>query len=164
VIPGGKNNPAFASCLADFRREYAKIARNKTCPYEGISEMLDRLAAKGYHLAVVSNKFHDAVIELVAHYFPVISVAAGEKEEAGIRKKPAPDTVFAVMEQFGVSADQCVYVGDSDVDIETAKNAGMDCICVTWGFRDRKFLEAHGGKTFADTPTELAELIFDTKM
>lgn len=110
-------------------------------------------------MAVVSNKFHGAVVDLVQHYFPIIPVAAGERESEGIRKKPAPDTVLWVMKQFGVTADECVYIGDSDVDIETAKNASMDCISVTWGFRDRAFLAAHGASVYADTPAELETLL-----
>ncbi|MBQ3178681.1 MAG: HAD-IIIA family hydrolase [Clostridia bacterium] len=159
MVPGGKDNPDFEPCLADFRREYAKIAQNKTCPYAGIPELLEHLAAAGLRMAVVSNKFHGAVVDLVRHYFPIIPVAAGEREAEGIRKKPAPDTVLWVMQQFGVTAEECVYIGDSDVDIATAKNASMDCISVTWGFRDRAFLAAHGASVYADTPAELEKLL-----
>ncbi|MBQ8641472.1 MAG: HAD-IIIA family hydrolase [Clostridia bacterium] len=159
MVPDGKENPGFEACLATFRTEYAKIARNKTCPYDGIPELLEHLEQAGMHMAVVSNKFHDAVVELIREYVPVIPVSAGERESEGIRKKPAPDTVFLVMKTFGVTAAECVYIGDSDVDIETAKNAGMDCISVTWGFRDRDFLTAHGASVFADTPAELEKLL-----
>lgn len=159
MVPDGKNNPDFEACLATFRTEYAKIARNKTCPYAGIPELLEHLDAAGLRMAVVSNKFHGAVVDLVQHYFPIIPVAAGERETEGIRKKPAPDTVLWVMQQFGVTAEECVYIGDSDVDIATAKNASMDCISVTWGFRDRAFLAAHGASVYADTPAELEKLL-----
>jgi len=159
VVPGGKENPAFEACLADFCTEYAKISRNKTCPYDGIPDLLAQLDAAGIRTAVVSNKFHDATVDLVKEYFPIIPFAAGERESAGIRKKPAPDTVFLAMKAFGVQADECVYIGDSDVDIETAKNAGMDCISVTWGFRDREFLTAHGASVFADTPAQLTGML-----
>jgi len=159
-VPGGKDHPDFEACLAVFRTEYAKIAKNKTCPYPGIPELLEQLNRAGIHMAVVSNKFHDAVTALVQEYFPIIPLAAGEREAEGIRKKPAPDTVFAVMKQLGVTADQCVYVGDSDVDIATAQNAGMDCIAVTWGFRDKAFLLDHGAQVTADTPSALlAEIL-----
>ncbi len=159
MVPEGRANPRFDECLDTFRREYAKIAENKTCPYAGIPAMLDALRDAGVAMAVVSNKFHDATVALVQRYFPVIPVSAGEREAEGIRKKPAPDTVFQVLREIGVSAERCVYVGDSDVDIETAKNAGMDCISVTWGFRDRDFLVAHGAVVFADTPEELLSLV-----
>ncbi len=159
MVPCGKSNPRYDECLDTFHREYAKIAHNKTCPYKGIPAMLDALKEAGVGMAVVSNKFHDATVALVQRYFPVIPVSAGERESEGIRKKPAPDTVFQVLREIGVSAERCVYVGDSDVDIETAKNAGMDCISVTWGFRDRDFLAAHGAVVFADTPEELLSLV-----
>ncbi len=159
VVPDGRNNPDFEACLADFRTEYAKIAQNKTCAYDGIPALLTRLQEEGIHMAVVSNKFHDATVALVRQYFPAIPFAAGERESAGIRKKPAPDTVFLAMEEFGVTAEECVYIGDSDVDIETAKNAGMACISVTWGFRDREFLASHGAVMFADTPEQLGHML-----
>ena len=158
-VPEGKNNPDFEACLADFRTEYAKISKNTTCPYDGIPALLADLDAAGIATAVVSNKFHDATVALAKEYFPIIPFAAGERESAGIRKKPAPDTVFLAMEALGVTADECVYIGDSDVDIDTAKNAGMDCISVTWGFRDRAFLTAHGATVFADSPAELGCLL-----
>ncbi|MBR5445169.1 MAG: HAD-IA family hydrolase [Clostridia bacterium] len=161
VVPDGKENPGFAACLADFRTEYAKISRNKTCPYAGIPALLEKLDAAGVRMAVVSNKFHDATVDLVREYFPIIPFAAGEREADGIRKKPAPDTVFLAMEAFGVRAEECVYIGDSDVDIETAKNAGMECISVTWGFRNREFLTAHGASVFADTPDMLCRMLLD---
>ncbi len=159
MVPDGKNNPRFAECLDTFRREYAKIAENKTAPYPGILPMLDKLAENGVQMAVVSNKFHDATVALVKRYFPQIPVSAGERESEGIRKKPAPDTVFQVLREMGVSAADAVYVGDSDVDVETARNAGMDCISVTWGFRDLDFLITHGATVFAHTPGELLKRI-----
>ena len=159
TVPGGHANPQFDECLARFRTEYAKIAADHTKPYDGIPAMLDRLNADGYHLAVVSNKFHDATVALVHRYFPVIHAVAGEREELGIRKKPCPDTVFAIVREFGVTPAECVYVGDSDVDIETAKNAHMDCISVAWGFRDTAFLREHGATHIVDTPDALYDAI-----
>lgn len=159
MVPDGRKDPQFDDCLATFRREYAKISKNKTAPYTGIPALLTRLNEAGLHVAVVSNKFHDAVVELVRYYFPEIPTAVGEREADGIRKKPAPDTVFAVMRQLEVSPAECVYIGDSDVDIETARNAGIDCISVTWGFRDRAFLTDHGATVLVDTPDELGTLL-----
>ena len=105
-------------------------------------------------LAIVSNKGDFAVQQLRDLYFEgKIGVAIGEK--TGIRRKPAPDTAFEAMKRLGSDSAHSVYVGDSDVDIETAKNAGLSCISVTWGFRDRAFLEAHGAKHFADTPKDI---------
>lgn len=102
-----------------------------------------------------------ATQELVAHFFPEIDVAIGEHEESGIRKKPAPDTVYEALRQLthrhSLSTAQLssVYIGDSDVDIETAHNAGLPCISVLWGFRSREFLMAHGATTFADKPSDI---------
>ena len=97
-----------------------------------------------------------ATQELCRHFFPdTIEVAIGEDEAAGIRRKPAPDTVFAALKALGVGKEDAVYVGDSDVDIQTARNAGIPCISVLWGFRDRDFLLRNGAETFISTPSEL---------
>ena len=97
-----------------------------------------------------------ATQELIRHFFPdTIEVAIGEHEAEGIRKKPAPDTVFAALKQLGVDKDGAVYVGDSDVDIMTAHNSGLPCISVLWGFRDRDFLIQNGAETFISAPSEL---------
>ena len=115
----------------------------------------DTLKERGCRLAVVSNKFYAATQELVRHFFPDIEVAIGEHEAEGIRKKPSPDTVFEAFRQLGVRAEGAVYVGDSDVDIQTAHNSGLPCISVLWGFRNREFLLAHGATTFISHPEEL---------
>ena len=81
----------------------------------------------------------------------------GENEAAGIRKKPAPDSLLAVMKELSATAETTVYVGDSEVDIQTAKNAGVDCICVTWGFREKAYLQEEGGRLFVDTPAEILD-------
>ena len=97
-----------------------------------------------------------ATQELIRHFFPdTIDVAIGEHEAEGIRKKPAPDTVFAALRELGVGQEGAVYVGDSDVDIRTAENAGLPCISVLWGFRDKDFLIKHGAKTLISAPSEL---------
>jgi phosphoglycolate phosphatase len=116
----------------------------------------------------VSNKFDAATKELCKHFFPnTIEVAVGEHEAEGIRKKPAPDTVIEALSQLGVSRQtkdshnandsslNAVYVGDSDVDLETARNAALPCISVLWGFRSRDFLLAHGATTFAEHPADI---------
>ena len=108
--------------------------------------------------AVVSNKADYAVKMLCEEYFPgLFDAAVGDRE--GVRRKPAPDTVFAVLEELGVGAEDCVYIGDSDVDMHTARNAGMDEILVSWGFRGRTFLEEIGGKCVVDHPKEIAEML-----
>ena len=131
-----------------------------TRPYDGILEMLSALRCRGYRTAVVSNKFYAATQELCRHFFAdSIEVAIGEHEAEGIRKKPAPDTVNEALRQLGVSREHAVYVGDSDVDIATAKASGMPCISVLWGFRNRQFLLEHGATTFISHPEELLTLI-----
>lgn len=127
-----------------------------TRPYDGIQEVLLTLRQRGCRLAVVSNKFDAETKELCKYFFPhSIEVAVGEHEAEGIRKKPAPDTVIEALSQLGVNADNAVYVGDSDVDLQTARNAGLPCISVLWGFRDKDFLLAHGATTFITSPQEL---------
>lgn len=156
AIPEGENNPEFEATFATFRQYYMHHSLDTTKPYEGIPETLKALKAKGCRLAVVSNKMMAATQELCQHFFPdTIEVAIGENEAAGIRKKPAPDTVFAALDALGVGKAEAVYVGDSDVDIQTAANAGLPCISVLWGFRDRDFLIANGAKTFISAPSEL---------
>ena len=168
AVPDGPDNPQFEAAFATFRAYYMEHAQDTTRPYEGIPETLAALKAQGCRLAVVSNKMRKATEELCRHFFPdTIEVAIGEDEAAGIRKKPAPDTVFAALEaldslgnprlSLGSPRASAVYVGDSDVDIQTAHNAGIPCISVLWGFRDKDFLLQHGAKTLISAPQELLE-------
>lgn len=154
-VPDGAANPQFESTFATFREYYMLHSLDTTCPYEGIPEVISELKGRGCRLAVVSNKMMTATQELVAHFFPEIEVAIGEHEAEGIRKKPAPDTVFEALRRLGVAQDEAVYVGDSDVDLQTARNAGLPCISVLWGFRDRDFLLQHGATTLIEHPREL---------
>lgn len=156
AIPEGKNNPNFEKCLAIFKENYAQNMYNKTAPYNGIIEMLSNLKSKGIKIAVVSNKFDLAVKELCKKYFEgFIDFAAGENEAQGIKKKPAPDTVISALNEFNFAPEDAVYVGDSDVDIMTAKNSKMPCISVTWGFRDEKFLLENGATILINAPSEI---------
>ena len=156
AVPDGADNPRFDTVFATFRQHYMAHSLDTTRPYEGIPEAREALKARGCHLAVVSNKMMAATQELCRHFFPdTIEVAIGEDEAAGIRRKPAPDTVFAALKALGVGKENAVYVGDSDVDIQTACNAGLPCISVLWGFRDRDFLLQNGAETFISTPSEL---------
>ena len=156
AVPDGAANPLFDDAFADFRQHYMVHSLDTTRPYDGIPETLAELKSRGCRLAVVSNKFMSATQELIRHFFPdTIEVAIGEHEAEGIRKKPAPDTVFAALKQLGVGKEDAVYVGDSDVDILTARNSGLPCISVLWGFRDRDFLIQHGAKTLISAPHEL---------
>ena len=156
AVPDGAANPHFDETFATFRQHYMEHSLDTTRPYDGIPETLAELKSRGCRLAVVSNKFMSATQELIRHFFPdTIEVAIGEHEAEGIRKKPAPDTVFAALAQLGVWKENAVYVGDSDVDIQTAINSGLPCISVLWGFRDRDFLIQHGAKTLISAPRDL---------
>ena len=156
AVPDGADNPSFDETFASFRQYYMDHSLDTTRPYEGIPETLAALRARGCRLAVVSNKMMAATQALCRHFFPdTIEVAIGEDEAAGIRKKPAPDTVLAALKALGVGKENAVYVGDSDVDIQTAHNSGIPCISVLWGFRDRNFLQQNGAETFISTPSDL---------
>lgn len=156
AIPGGLDNDKFDKTYADFRQHYMQHNLDTTKPYDGVMEMLEELRKRGKKVAVVSNKFYAATQELCRHFFgDLVPVAIGERED--IRKKPAPDTVLEAMRQLGVTAERAVYIGDSDVDIDTARNSGMPCISVLWGFRDMEFLLEHGATTLVSTPEEILE-------
>ena len=156
AVPQGAENPQFEAAFQTFRTHYMQHSLDTTKPYDGILETLEALKAEGCRLAVVSNKMMAATQELCRHFFrDTIEVAIGEHEAQGIRKKPAPDTVNEAFRQLGVGKERAVYVGDSDVDILTARNCGLPCISVLWGFRDRDFLIQHGAETFISAPSEL---------
>ena len=163
AVPDGAANAEFEECFADFRQHYMLHSLDTTRPYDGITEVLHELKARGCQLAVVSNKMMAATQELIRHFFPEIEVAIGEHEAEGIRKKPAPDTVFEALRQLNTDPSKlntepsAVYVGDSDVDLLTARNSGLPCISVLWGFRDREFLLQHGATTLINRPEELLE-------
>ncbi len=140
---------------ATFLPHYALHCNDHTRPYEGIPQVIATLRAAGYLTAVVSNKADFAVQELCKIWFDgLFDAAVGERE--GMQRKPAPDSVFAVCCQLNISVDEAIYIGDSEVDLQTAQNAGMDVIAVEWGFRDRAFLQSCGAANFAETPAALA--------
>lgn len=160
AVPDGAANPDFEATFATFRQHYMLHSLDTTRPYDGIPELIHELKQRGCQLAVVSNKMMAATQELIAHFFPEIKVAIGEHEAEGIRKKPAPDTVFAALRQLTNSQKlKAVYVGDSDVDIATAHHAGLPCISVLWGFRDRDFLLAHGATTLVEKPSDILSFL-----
>ena len=158
AVPEGASPGETARCLADLKEHYLHHMREKTRPYPGILEMLESLRSHGRPLAVVSNKFDAAVKGLCRDYFgDLLPVALGEAP--GCRKKPAPDLVFRSLELLQAPAAGAVYVGDSDVDLQTAANAGLPCLSVTWGFRDQQFLLEHGATLLVDAPEELLDLL-----
>lgn len=154
AIPDGLDNPLFEETFATFRQHYMQHNLDTTQPYPGIMQLLEQLKAEGKNIAVVSNKFYAATRELCHHFFgDLVPVAIGERED--IRKKPAPDTVIEALRELGVDKEGAVYIGDSDVDIMTAKNSGMPCVSVLWGFRDKEFLLEHGATTLISKPEEM---------
>lgn len=160
AIPNGTENKDFDSCLNCFKEHYAKNMYNKTKPFDGILDMLDELKIRGYKIGVVSNKFDLAVKELCKNYFnDKVELAIGESEAEGIRKKPYPDSVFKAMEILNCDKNKTFYLGDSEVDIETAQNSGLKCISVTWGYKDEQFLKAHGAKLIAHKPSDILEFL-----
>lgn len=158
ALPEGAANPCFEAVFSCFKSYYVDHCMVKTDLYPGIQEMLQELKAAGYHLAIVSNKLQRGVDELYAHYFSdTVEIAVGECPE--VRRKPEPDMVFLALQKLGVQTDEAVYVGDSDVDVATARNAGLPCISVLWGFRDQDFLEEHGAHVFAHKPSDVLQAI-----
>lgn len=157
-VPEDCGEALYEQVLAWYKPYYDAHCRIKTRPYPGILPMMERLKARGVKLAVISNKPDPAVKELAAAFFPgLLDLAVGESET--VRRKPDPDAVLAAAAQLGVGRESCVYVGDSEVDVMTAKNAAMDCIAVGWGFRDVDWLENHGAEKIARSAEELERLI-----
>lgn len=158
AVPTGTDAHLADSVFNAFRLHYKDHSCDKTGPYDGINDLLLSLKKKGMLTAVVSNKADFAVKELVERYFPgMFSYFAGEKD--GIPRKPAPDMVINAISSLNVSPDEAVYIGDSEVDVMTARNTGIESIIVTWGFRDEKTLLEAGAKTLADNVDSLKNLI-----
>ena len=158
AVPTGTSSATADQVLAEFKRYYGAHCADKTAPYAGVPALLTALRAHGVRTAVVSNKADFAVQELAKRYFAdLFDLALGECAERPA--KPAPDMVRHALGALGTTAAEAVYVGDSDVDVLTARNAGLPCIAVTWGFRDRACLEKAGATVFANTAKELLDLI-----
>ena len=154
AVPEGEANPAFEDVFAYFKTYYREHCMDHTAPYRNVMHMLQELHAQKVPMAIVSNKIDFAVKELRDRYFAeYIDVALGEME--GVQRKPAPDMVDKAIQELGVSKENAIYVGDSDVDIQTAANAGLPCVSVTWGFRDKNFLKEHGAQAMIQRPLEL---------
>lgn len=146
----------FDVALEYFKAHYKLNCNNNTHAYEGITDGLKYLKNKGYKIGVVSNKVDFATKSLCRDYFgDLVDIAIGQRD--GIKKKPAPDSVYEAMRELG--GKNAIYIGDSDVDIMTAKNANMDCVSVTWGFRNIEFLKQHGGYIFVSNTKEMIEII-----
>lgn len=160
AVPDGEKNPGFDKAFDDFKAYYAVHCQDHTCLYEGVAEVLRTLKERGFRMAVVSNKLQSGVDALYEKWFgDTIEIAIGERQ--GVARKPAPDMVFMAIEELGISKDDAVYIGDSEVDLATAQNAGLECISVLWGFRERDFLLAKGAVTLVEHPREIAALLED---
>ncbi len=148
----------FDSAYEFFRSSYSKNMQNKTRPYEGITACLEELEKLGIKTIVTSNKNDDAVKKLCREYFGErITLAVGAKE--GIPTKPSPEMVFYAIEEIGAEKENCIFIGDSDTDILTAKNAGLKSIGVLWGFRDREVLEKAEADYIISHPRELMKIV-----
>lgn len=157
-IGQGESHPHFEEIFQAFQEHYKENCRNKTKPYDGIVPLLRTLAKEGRKLAIVSNKADFAVKDLNDFYFKEFGmVAIGERR--GVARKPAPDTVFCALQELGVPVGKAVYVGDSDVDVKTASHAGIPCISVLWGYRDKKLLTECGAAYFAEDAGGLLKIL-----
>ncbi len=149
ALPGKDSDPKAEEVLAVYQKYYAAHSQVKTGPYAGVLQAMEAIGEK-YPVAIVSNKPDGATKDLCANYFPGV-FARGESTDC--KRKPAPDMVFQALKELG--AERCIYVGDSETDVETARNAGMPCLSVLWGFRDKECLTEAGATDFCDHPAEL---------
>ncbi|MCH5197799.1 MAG: HAD-IA family hydrolase [Oscillospiraceae bacterium] len=157
-VPEGTNKELTDKVYSDFSEHYEQNCANATAPYDGITEVITEIRNRGMKTAVVSNKIDSAVKQLAEEYFgSLFDMCVGESDK--IKKKPAPDEVEAVLRELNIKKEEALFVGDSEVDIETSKNAGLPIISVTWGFKDREFLLSNGAKTLIDKPQELLKEI-----
>lgn len=158
AVPNGTDNDTIDKCFAVFKKHYRENSANNTKPYNGIIELLKELKSKGYKLAVVSNKADFAVQTLVEDYFDgIFDYAVGERD--GIRRKPYPDSVNSALEYLGADKCSAIYVGDSEVDVETARNSQIPCVAVTWGFRDKCVLESLSPEYIIDKPSQMTAIL-----
>lgn len=152
LLPEGEDTPGFDAIMRDYKAWYQAHTCVLTRPYPGVPELLAHLTRQGCRVAIVSNKPHGAACELAEKFFPGVPTFG---ESPATPRKPAPDMVFHALTALGAEKDTAVYVGDSEVDVQTARNAGLPVIGVAWGFRGREALAAAGAETIVDTAAEL---------
>lgn len=156
--PDSVSDEEFEKAFSVFKEYYDIHNQDKTVPYDGMIELMRCLKKKGIKMAIVSNKVQSAVDVLRDKFFSdVIEYALGDSPD--MARKPAPDSCYKALELLKANYDESVYVGDSEVDLETAKNAGLDCIAVLWGFRDEDYLIEQGAKIFARTPEDIERMV-----
>ena len=157
-VPEGTSAEKTDECFAVFKKHYAEHSLDKTRPYDGITALLEELRARGVKTAVVSNKIDGAVQELCKTFFDgLFDSSVGERE--GVARKPAPDSVFTALKEMNVTAEKAVYIGDSDVDVATARNSGLPCIAVLWGFRSKELLEKLAPEYIVEKPGQILGII-----
>ncbi len=154
AVPSGLSDSQVQDCLSVFLKHYDTNMENKTAPYSGVIDVLKTLRQNGIRTAVVSNKFDEGTKLLCKKWFPeIIELALGESKT--VSKKPAPDMVYEAIKQLGVEQSSALYIGDSDVDANTAKNANIPFLGVSWGFRDKELLVSLGAIEVVDRPNDI---------
>ena len=156
-VPKGTNEADEKACFEKFRAYYLEHMEDTTAPYDGVNELIEKLSARGIKTAVVSNKLDAGVKGLCEKYFPGLTCAFGVNDES--ERKPAPANVFKALSKLGVEKDEALYVGDSEVDVQTAQNAGLEMVGVTWGYRSRETLVSSGANHIVEKPEELLGLV-----
>lgn len=161
-LPEGASADIIDEMMVVFKEHYDAHCLDRTRPYDGIVDVMRQLKEKGYRLAIVSNKIDSAVKELNDRFFAdYVDTALGEK--TGINRKPAPDMVYAALKEMGSTKEESIYIGDSEVDLMTARNSELPCISVLWGFRDKKYLIEQGADCFADRPEDIIRILAGEK-
>ena len=157
-LPDSISEAQFNTYLDEFKAYYGEHLQDYTAPYPGMLDVLDTLRAKGYKLAIVSNKIQEGITPLNKEYFgDRLPVAIGERP--GLQRKPAPDMVLQALKELGSTQDESIYIGDSEVDVATAKNSGLLCIGVTWGFRDEQLHKDLGVTHIARKAEDIVTII-----
>lgn len=158
ALPEGVPDSEVKECLKIYRGIYLENMYEKTRPYDGVDETLKKLKSLGISIGVVSNKPDEATVRMCRHYFgDTLDAVVGDSPER--KKKPAPDNIYEAISRLGTDSGKILFVGDSDVDMETAHNAGLDCAGVAWGYRPRELLREHGADYIIETASELIALI-----
>ena len=161
-VPEDTDPRTCEAALKVYRSYYNDHCMIKTKPYDGVPELLAALKKEGFAMAIVSNKNEEAVEEMREHYFgDLVPLAFGQSD--AVPKKPDPSMVYAAADRLGIPKERCIYVGDSEVDIETAKNAGIDCITCLWGFREKEFLLAEGARVLAEAAEDILRVVGEEK-
>lgn len=158
ALPSDISEKDFELCYACFMDHYSKHCCEKTVPYPGIVDVLKVLKSRGIKIGVMSNKFQSAAEDVCEHYFEgLYDMVVGESEYC--RRKPAPDGINMICDRFDISKDETIFFGDTEVDVRTGDNAGVYCVSVLWGFRDRAFLSRNGAHLFIENPYDILDML-----